>query len=373
MKPQTAGKLILIIDDNVTNLKVAIEHLKTYGLEIIIARSGETGLERAAYAQPDLILLDVRMPGIDGFETCRRLKANENTKEIPVIFMTALTDISDKVRGFNSGAVDYVTKPLQVEELWARVNTHLTLGVLQKDMADRITELDAFAHTVAHDLKNPLGRVMTGLEFLKELATPQLDEEMQSILHICLNGSHQMEQIIEELLLLASVRQNEVPLEVLQMEEIVHAAKEQLAHIIEERGAEIILPDSWPTAVGYAPWIEEVWANYLSNGLKYGGKPPRLRLGGEELEEGSVRFWVRDNGAGLSAQEQTKLFQAFSRVHSQAIQGHGLGLSIVGRIVRRLGGQAGVESEPGSGSIFYFTLPNLAHISNQAREQNDRF
>lgn len=359
MKGQSANKLILIIDDNVTNLKVAIEHLKTYGLEIIIARNGESGLERAAFAQPDLILLDIRMPGIDGFETCRRLKDNETTREIPVIFMTALADVSDKVRGFDAGAVDYVTKPLQAEEVWARVRTHLTIRTLQQEMAERITELDAFAHTVAHDLKNPLGRIVTGLDLLQEMAMPQLDKQMREILAISLGGSRQMVQIIDELLLLASVRQNDVPLEVLFMDDIVQAAQERLSHIIEERRAEIILPESWPTAVGYGPWIEEVWANYLSNGLKYGGKPPRLQLGGEELVNGSIRYWVQDNGSGLSPEEQGKLFQAFSRVHSDSIQGHGLGLSIVGRIVKRLGGKAGVESEPGHGSLFYFTLPAL--------------
>ncbi len=361
MPQQITNKLILIIDDNVTNLKVAIEHLKTYGLEIIIARTGESGLERAAFAQPDLILLDVRMPGIDGFETCRRLKANETTKEIPVIFMTALADVSDKVRGFDAGAVDYVTKPLQAEEVWARVKTHLTIRALQQEMAEHISELDAFAHTVAHDLKNPLGRIITGLDLLQEMAMPLLDGQMQEILGISIGGSRQLVQIIDELLLLASVRQNDnIPLSVLDMGAIVKAAQERLEHIIEERRGEIILPDSWPTAVGYAPWIEEVWANYLSNGLKYGGKPPRLELGGEILADGNIRFWVRDNGTGLSAEDQAKLFQIFSRVHPQSIQGHGLGLSIVGRIIKRLGGKVGVTSEPGHGSLFFFTLPNIA-------------
>lgn len=364
MLRQTDKKLILIIDDNVTNLKVAIEYLKTHGLEIIIARSGETGLERAAYARPDLILLDVRMPGIDGFETCRRLKANETTKDIPVIFMTALADVSDKVRGLTAGAVDYITKPIQVEEVRARVNTHLTIRALQLETAERIAELDAFAHTVAHDLKNPLGRIITGLDLLQEMAAPALDPEMQDILEISVNGGRQMVQIIEELLLLASVRQNEIPIEPLPMTTIVQLAQERLLHIIEESGAEIVLPETWPTAVGYGPWIEEVWANYLSNGLKYGGQPPRLQLGGEAIAHNQARFWVRDNGAGLSPEDQTKLFQEFSRAHSPAIQGHGLGLSIVGRIIKRLGGSVGVESEMGQGSVFYFTLPAVETTKN---------
>lgn len=353
------NKRILIIDDNVTNLKVAIQQLAAYGLDIVIARNGERGLERAAYAQPDLILLDVQMPGIDGFETCRRLKADEVTRDIPVIFMTALSDVADKVRGFAVGGVDYVTKPIQAEEVWARVKTHLTIRDLQLEMSERISELDAFAHTVAHDLKSPLSRIVTGLDLLQDMLATSLDEQSAQIMEISVNGSHQMARIIDELLLLASVRQGDVPTEPLDMGGIVLGAKERLSHVIEERQAEIILPETWPIAVGHAPWLEEVWANYLSNGLKYGGDPPRLELGGEMLPNGQARFWVQDNGKGLTEAEQAKLFQEFSRVKNQSIKGHGLGLSIVNRIITRLEGEVGVESEVGKGSRFYFTLPTV--------------
>ncbi len=350
---------ILIIDDNVTNLKIAIEHLAVHGLEVITARNGETGLERATYAQPDLILLDVQMPGIDGFETCRRLKANEATRDIPVIFMTALSDVADKVRGFEAGGVDYVTKPIQVEEVWARVKTHLTIRDLQLEMSERINELNAFAHTVAHDLKSPLSRIVTGLDLLRSMASSSLDEQAAHILEIGVNGGRQMARIIDELLLLASVRRGEVQTEPLDMADIVSSAQERLTHVIAERQAEIILPETWPVAVGHAPWLEEVWANYLSNGLKYGGQPPRLTLGGEVMPDGQARFWVQDNGEGLTEVEQAKLFAEFSRVHDGSIKGHGLGLSIVYRIITRLGGEVGVESEVGKGSRFYFTLPTI--------------
>lgn len=355
--PPNHNKLILIVDDNATNLKVAIEHLKAHGLETIVARSGESGLERASFAQPDLILLDVQMPGIDGFETCRRLKASERTKDIPVIFMTALADVADKLRGFAAGGVDYVTKPIEVEEVWARVNSHLTIRALQQEMAERISELDAFAHTVAHDLKNPLGRIITGLDLLQDRVGSTLDADMRQILQISVDGGHQMVQIIDELLLLASIRQGEIPVEPVSMLEVVLAAQHRLTHMIEESQAEIVLAEEWPTAVGYAPWLEEVWANYLSNGLKYGGRPPHLQLGGQPLANGMARFWVQDNGSGLAEEEQSKLFQEFSRLHPQSIKGHGLGLSIVRRIVSRLGGEVGIKSEMGQGSIFYFTLP----------------
>lgn len=356
------NKLVLVVDDNVTNLKVAIQYLKAQGLEIITARNGESCLDRAAYAQPDLILLDIQMPGIDGFETCRRLKANEVTRDIPVIFMTALSDVEDKVRGFEVGGVDYVTKPIQVEEVWARVSTHLTIRQLQQEMEERISELDAFAHTVAHDLKNPLSRIITGLDLLQERTQMTLEPDLQTIVKISLNGGLQMAQIIDELLLLASVRQEDVVTEPLPMQAIVLSAMQRVEHMIEEKQAEVVLANEWETAVGYAPWVEEIWANYLSNGIKYGGHPPRIQLGNEKLSDGMVRYWIQDNGEGLSEEDQEKLFQPFSRLHPEMAKGHGLGLSIVSRIVNRLGGEVGVESTLGQGSTFYFTLPIFPDI-----------
>lgn len=134
---------ILIVDDNVTNLKVAIDHLKAYGFEVLIARTGEMGLERARYGQPALILLDVQMPGIDGFETCRRLKAHPDTAAIPVLFMTVLSDPVDKVKGLELGAVDYLTKPIDLAETLARIQTHLALRELQLRLEERVRERTA--------------------------------------------------------------------------------------------------------------------------------------------------------------------------------------------------------------------------------------
>jgi signal transduction histidine kinase len=143
------------------------------------------------------------------------------------------------------------------------------------------------------------------------------------------------------------------------MGRIVSEAQQRLTYMIREYEAELILPGRWPEALGYAPWVEQVWANYMSNAIKYGGIPPRLQLGATERSDGAVRFWIRDNGPGLSAEEQAQLFTPFTRLDQARATGHGLGLSIVRRIVTRLGGQVGVESEgvSGQGSTFYFTLP----------------
>lgn len=135
---KTLSHTILIIDDNVTNLKVAMAHLSAYSFQILTARNGGTGLQRAQLAQPDLILLDLQMPGIDGFEVCRRLKANPQTQDIPVIFMTAHSETDTVVRGFELGAVDYITKPFAEMELLARVRTHLTLRNLQQRLEEEV-------------------------------------------------------------------------------------------------------------------------------------------------------------------------------------------------------------------------------------------
>lgn len=140
MQPEHRQGTVLVIDDNVTNLKVASEHLRARNFEILTARDGEAGIQRARLAQPDVILLDVQMPGIDGFETCRRLKSDEQTQNIPVIFMTVLTNVEDKLKGFAAGGVDYVPKPFQIEELLARVNTHLTIYRLQRALQGEIRE-----------------------------------------------------------------------------------------------------------------------------------------------------------------------------------------------------------------------------------------
>jgi signal transduction histidine kinase len=146
------------------------------------------------------------------------------------------------------------------------------------------------------------------------------------------------------------------------MEQVIEATLMRLADVIEDYDVDIVMPDTWPAAMGYASWVEEIWENYLSNALKYGGEPPRIECGGEVLENGRVRFWVRDNGPGLTAEEQTKLFDPFVQLSKVRIKGSGLGLSIVQRIANKLGGEVGVESKLGQGSLFYFILPGAAEI-----------
>ena len=163
--------------------------------------------------------------------------------------------------------------------------------------------------------------------------------------------------IIDELLLLASVRQEDVARGPVDMARVLKQAQDRLEWVIKQSKGEIVLPDQWPVALGYAPWIEEVWVNYLSNGLKYGGEPPRLQLGADVLDDGAIRYWIKDNGPGIPPEKVDLLFSEFTRLERIRAEGHGLGLSIVRRIVAKLSGSIGVESHIGQGSLFYFTLP----------------
>ena len=456
--------------------------------------------------RPDLILLDTLLPDSDGFEACRRIKENQATKDIPIIFFSSRSDETDQVRAFELGAVDYIIEPIHPEAVLARIKTHLTIHNRQKslqeqneflradniksrrvqdalresrqryrllaenatDMISRQTpegiyryvspacrfllgyeieemigqlaqkyihpedldtiqadqeqrggnaanstftyrarrkdgsyiwletvskivrdpetnqieeiiavsrdvtnrklmedtlrsqnrDLDAFAHTVAHDLKNPLASILGYTQLLlMGLSNVEMTQAMGILLDLETTAKQTL-GIVEALLLLAGARRGEAEVYPLDMAEIVAQTQHRLSLMIEEYESDIIEPEKWPTAIGYGPWIEEVWANYLSNGLKYGGRPPRLELGYTPQPQGKIRFWVKDNGAGLTPEEQSELFTEFTRLSESPVEGHGLGLSIVQRIVEKLGGQVGVESEVGEGSLFYFTLPS---------------
>lgn len=163
--------------------------------------------------------------------------------------------------------------------------------------------------------------------------------------------------ITKELLLFAEVRKSIAIMKPINdMGSIIESAKERLANLIEENKAEISIPKTWPTVLGHGPWLEEVWLNYLSNAIIFGGQPSKVEIEVTKQTDGIVRFWVRDNGPGIAPEAQALLFEPFSDFQKIHLKGNGLGLSIVQRIIKKLNGNVGVESELGKGSNFYFTL-----------------
>jgi PAS domain S-box-containing protein len=225
-----------------------------------------------------------------------------------------------------------------------------------KSLESRNEELDDFAHTVAHDLRGSLSTLIGFSELLNDsevhLSKNQVRESIDMIHRI----SRKMSDVVDGLLLLASVRKEDVMVTPLDMVPIIHEATFRLRQKVEERKAEITFAKDFPSALGYAPWLEEVWYNYISNAIKYGGDPPKIVLGGELTGDGYARFWVKDNGPGLRHAEHSQLFIPYSS-RTNSSEGSGLGLSIVKRILEKLNGYVGVESELNKGSVFSFKLP----------------
>jgi signal transduction histidine kinase len=224
-------------------------------------------------------------------------------------------------------------------------------------LQQRNEELDAFGHTVAHDLRGPIGNMTSYAELALDFIVELSEDEKNDCLRSIVQSGRKAANIINELLLLAGLRSVEPQIGPMDMAGIVDEAVKRIAYLADKWNATIVLPETWPVAVGHGPWIEEVWVNYLSNGIKYGGRPPRLELGADVEGDGRIRFWARDDGHGLTREEQARLFTPFTRLEQASLKGHGLGLSIVRRIVEKLNGEVGVESQVGEGSVFSFVLP----------------
>lgn len=310
--------------------------------------------------QPDVILMDIKMPDMDGLEATKRIYEICPT---PVVVLTAYDSLDLIEQASQAGVGAYLTKPPRAQEIErailiavARFDDMMELQRLNIELQARNEELDAFSYTVAHQLKNAVSVVNTFGNILKEQL--ELPEEPQLYLDGIIESGHKMKNIITELQLLAGIRKGEVEIKPLDMSQIVSEVQHYLRYLIEEHQAQIIKPDDWPVALGYAPWVEQVWVNYIGNAIKHGGQPPRIELGAIRQVNGMIRFWVQDNGPGLTPDEQKQLFEPFTRLHKTQAEGYGLGLSIARHIVEKLGGEVGVESVgvSGEGAIFAFTL-----------------
>ena len=247
---------------------------------------------------------------------------------------------------------------LTIRDVTERVRSRELLQARAEELSRQNEELTAFAHTVAHDIKDPLTLVHGYASVLLANDIDVDEKDRKDGLRVIKSYTERVANIVDELLLLATVRESDIQVEPLNMSHIIARAEERLAYLRLRKGAVIKYETTdWPICLGNPSWVEEVWVNYLSNAMKYGGQPPILELGAD-FTDGQVRYWVRDNGPGINPEDQDKLFVPFSQLHQVRATGQGLGLSIVRRIISRLGGRVGMESTSG-GSLFYFSLPVL--------------
>jgi PAS domain S-box-containing protein len=230
---------------------------------------------------------------------------------------------------------------------------------IEEELIERNQELDAFAHTVAHDLKGPLSVLVGFATVLEEDYDAMESDQVRESLQIIGRTSEKMVSIINELLLLAQMRKAEVTPRPINMNQVVEEALSRMRFMLDQYRATLIVQPDLPPAMGYAAWLEEVWTNYISNAMKYGGTPPRIEIGATRQTDGRILYWVLDNGQGIPEDKLDKLFVPFERLNALRVQGHGLGLSIAKRIMEKLGGEVRVRSQVGRGSAFGFVLPSV--------------
>jgi len=250
-----------------------------------------------------------------------------------------------------------ITKRVQADEEITEAHIRLINEIQEKEQL--ISDLDSFSHTVAHDLKGMLGAIVSASNIIKLGIDDMSKEELLEINDIIGQSATKTMYITRELLTLASVRQEEIKRISVDMLKVVNDSVSRLKGAIQEKNVKILFPEEWPDVLGHEAWLEEVWINYISNAIKYGGTPPVVQIGSDMLPNDRVKFWIKDNGNGLSSEEIELLFTKFTRLDTMRAEGHGLGLSIVKRIVEKLNGEVGVESQniPGEGCVFYFILP----------------
>jgi signal transduction histidine kinase len=350
---------ILIVDDTPANLSVLVDTLSEAGYQIMVAEDGEDALAQTAHTRPDLILLDVMMPGLDGFETCNRLKAVAATRDIPVIFMTALNETAEKVRAFGAGAVDYITKPIQHEEALARIGTHLTIRRLRQKLEQQLTLTERFMRIASHDLRNPLCLILMSGELARRKgATPEVAEYLESI-H---SSAGQMRRIIDTFL---NVRKpgdeargpaGRVDLNLMAVAVVAQnepAAERKQVTVTQE------LADDLPLARADVGHAYQALTNYVSNAIKF--LPPGGRVTVRTLAtDFTVRLEVHDSGPGVPAHERAALFTEFARLSNRPTGGEestGIGLSIVKQLIEAERGTVGADFPPTGGSVFWFELP----------------
>lgn len=348
---------VLVIDDQAANLEAVQGLLRQHGFEVTMATSGREGLERCELRLPDLILLDMRMPEMDGFTVCERLKANPVTAAIPVIFLTADRERQSVVRGFSVGAVDYVTKPFVAEELLARVRTHVTLKRMHDDLLQLAKERADLTQVVAHDLKNPLTVIMLAVDRLDPARVEDFPESVDAI-----KGSTRrcLELIDEYLGRWALSEKVEAPeIESCRISGTLEAAVSDMKAKAAERGMRIALSiDDDAEILSNRLALRQIVDNLVSNAIKYADAETTIEVATAIGRSGMLRLTVADRGAGIPEDRRQLLFKRYQQLGDvKAAHSSGLGLAVAKDLAARMGAHLWYEPRDGGGSIFSLALP----------------
>ena len=361
---------ILIVDDTVDNLQLMASMLKERGYEPRPVPNGKLALQAAHNDPPDLILLDISMPGMTGYEVCERLKAHANTKDIPVIFISALDETMDKVKAFKVGGSDYVTKPLEYEEVFARLECQLALRRARLDLEKSYASLreleklrDNLVHMIVHDMRSPLSVLLANGFFLKQSLADRLSAEDASDIDALLAAGERLRSMAEDLLAVSRLEAGRMPLALsaCDLSEVVRLATDSMKRLEADRPVVIDAPKLAPIVCD-EKLVFRVVENLVSNGMKH--TPPGLPLNVSVIDDAAgVRVVVRDEGPGVPDELKDKIFEKFGTLKGDSGQRYrsvGLGLALCKLAVEAHGGRIGVNNELPQGSAFWFTLPRAA-------------
>jgi two-component system sensor histidine kinase/response regulator len=375
---------VLLVDDQVHNLVALEAVLGDLRQNLVRAQSGREALRRLREQDFAVIVLDVRMPGLDGLDTATLLRRLDRSKHTPIIFVTAMdTPPTQEFKFYAAGAVDYLLKPFRPEVLRSKVKVFVDLYLKTeqiREQAERLRvlelreqerkfseleevkrELDGFAYSVAHDLRSPL-RAMTGFsEALLEEYAEKLDATGRDYATRILCSAKRMDSLIQDLLAYSRLSRGEIVLEPVALGPLIQEILTQMSPELKERRASVRIVEPLPRVTAHPVLLTQVLTNLLSNAIKFmvPGVDPEVRIRAEGSAD-RIRVWVEDNGIGIAAEHHERIFRVFERLHLQErYPGTGIGLAIVRRAVERLHGQAGVESEPGKGSRFWISLKRV--------------
>ncbi len=387
---------VLLVDDRPENLTALNGLLEDMGLHIFTADSGNEALRLTLRADFALVLMDVQMPGMNGFEAAELMRSNPKTKHLPIIFVTAgMTDLDYQFKGYDAGAVDYLIKPVEPVILRSKVKIfcelyrqryelelhrrnlellverrtaqlkHATVQLEERveertaELQQALKELDSFSYSVSHDLRAPLRHLNSYANILLEDCMAECSGQAKEYLQRLVSVTAKMDSLIEGLLNLSRMSRAPLKLKKLNLSDM---AAEMLNDLLEQHPKRTLTVTIKPGMVAKADpvLIRAVLDNLLSNAWKYTAKAAAAIIEvGSSSREGEVQFFVRDNGAGFDMTHTDKLFGAFQRLHSDGdYPGIGIGLATAQRIIHRHGGKIWAKAEPGKGATFYFTLPD---------------
>jgi two-component system sensor histidine kinase/response regulator len=364
MKTETqndSGK-ILIVDDTLDNLRLLTQLLKDHGYHVRASKTGREALASAKASLPELVLLDVNLPDMNGYEVCEQLKASDATKAVPVIFLSVLDATGDKLKGFKVGGVDFITKPFHPLEVLSRIDTHIKISRMQAQLRALNSEKDKFFSIIAHDLRSPISAFMGLTEILDEGLFDMPKERLQKIAHSMRTSATNLYRLLDNLLQWSQMKQGAIEFNpvIIRLHPVIQENVALLIEAAEAKQIEITQDVPLDTEViADAHMLHSIIRNLASNAVKFTPKGGKVSISAKTEKTGLIEILFQDTGIGMSREIMDNLFRLEVNTGRKGTEGEpssGLGLLLCKEFIEKNGGDLQVKSEEGKGSFFYFTL-----------------